>query len=281
MNHKLEEITPERARTLLSSNDGNRNIKESAVARYRNDIVNNKWKHSTGEFIKISQSGKLIDGQHRLTAVVQAQKSVYMDVMYDIPDENFTFIDTGVSRSSSDVMRISGIQNSALIAGIIATEERLKALFTGNRIVSLNMDKSSKFHYKMSNNDIMETYNKNPKYWDNISMMVQRLYKESTRLLAPSAIGGLLSIIGNEYDIHTSQDFLRRLLVLEGNCPSYIRLLNKKLRDDQINNRGKMKANFKLALIIKAFNTFISNKDVKEIRILDLSVLPKLLSNQN
>ena len=65
---KLEFITPKLASAWLSNNPNNRPINETRVTELCQKIKNGQW-HEKGGAIEIFDSGRLINGQHRLTAV--------------------------------------------------------------------------------------------------------------------------------------------------------------------------------------------------------------------
>lgn len=64
------EITPELARQLLSNNKINRKIKPTIVERYAEQMEAGEWKF-TGDTIKVDGEGMLLDGQHRLLAIIK------------------------------------------------------------------------------------------------------------------------------------------------------------------------------------------------------------------
>lgn len=59
------------AEKYLGINTNNRNIRESKVRKYTADMLRGEWLE-TGEPIKVSKTGTLLDGQHRLLALVRA-----------------------------------------------------------------------------------------------------------------------------------------------------------------------------------------------------------------
>lgn len=67
---EVETITPELAADLLSRNMKNRPVSQQRVRKYMAAMVAGKWLLN-GEAIKISIDGRLIDGQHRLKAIIQ------------------------------------------------------------------------------------------------------------------------------------------------------------------------------------------------------------------
>ena len=72
----LMSITPDMARMWLQNhNEGNRGIKTSVVQKYSRDIKDDQWR-VTHQCVAFDASGNLVDGQHRLSAVVLANKAI-------------------------------------------------------------------------------------------------------------------------------------------------------------------------------------------------------------
>ena len=72
-------ITPELARGMLIDNEGNRRKRELWVNYLANCIRNNEWK-PTHQGIAFSENGKLLDGQHRLHAIIKADIPVVVSL---------------------------------------------------------------------------------------------------------------------------------------------------------------------------------------------------------
>lgn len=108
MKIELISVTPELAAQWLATNtDRNRRISKTTVNRYAQDMIRDQWL-VTGEAIKFDREGKLIDGQHRLSAVVASKKNVQMCVIRDLDEATMLVIDTGKSRSAGDALAIAG-----------------------------------------------------------------------------------------------------------------------------------------------------------------------------
>lgn len=102
---KVVDVTPEMARQWLERNLGNRPITGAVVNRYARDMVSGRWKMA-GDPIRFSKTGKLIDGQHRLTAILKTGVTVPCLVLTGLDDAIFNVIDTGRTRTKSDVVFI-------------------------------------------------------------------------------------------------------------------------------------------------------------------------------
>lgn len=108
--HVRELITPEIAERYLAANQGNRNIRNSLVNKIARDIKNDLFVE-THQGIAFDEDGTLIDGQHRLLAVIKAQKPIVIDVARNVPRSSGVNIDTGASRGFSDIAFFDGRWN--------------------------------------------------------------------------------------------------------------------------------------------------------------------------
>jgi len=66
--------------------------------------------------IQFSDKGRLIDGQHRLQAVVDSGCVISAWVAFGAKDETFAFIDIGKKRTAADIFAINGVKNQNVIA---------------------------------------------------------------------------------------------------------------------------------------------------------------------
>lgn len=108
MRADVETITPTIAEAYLAANYArNRNIKKGVVKSYASDMSSGRWM-LTGQGIQFDTDGVLIDGQHRLNAVILSGASVPMMVLRGVPKESFDHVDVGISRSVQDVLQSRG-----------------------------------------------------------------------------------------------------------------------------------------------------------------------------
>ncbi|MFD7663535.1 hypothetical protein [Streptomyces sp. NPDC059788] len=111
-------ITPALAKGLLTQNRRNRHIRENTVNDYVRDIQNNSWPLN-GETIKLSISGDVLDGQHRLLAIEKAGTPVETFIVIGLPPETQATMDTGMRRTVADALALSGEANAATVASIL------------------------------------------------------------------------------------------------------------------------------------------------------------------
>lgn len=101
-----ESITPEIAREYLLHNSKNRIVKPRSVEAYARDMQRGDFR-TTHQGIAFDTDGNLIDGQHRLLAIIMSNTPVTLLVTRGIPvDDGVMATDRGISRSIRDVMAI-------------------------------------------------------------------------------------------------------------------------------------------------------------------------------
>lgn len=132
MRAQIQTITPEIAEGWLSRNTHNRHIRPTVTAAYARDMASGDWQLN-GESIKIGSDGTLLDGQHRLLAVVESGASVEMLVVTGIENTHQETMDAGVKRQFADVLTLDGTPNSQIVA---AAARAMAAWTDGNRHVA-------------------------------------------------------------------------------------------------------------------------------------------------
>jgi len=104
---QVETVTPAMAQEWLNVNTNNRPKNKNTVLHSQTMIENGQWQIN-GESIKISDAGTLLDGQHRLQAIVNSGVPVEMFVVRGLSTEAFQTIDAGKARSYGDFLKING-----------------------------------------------------------------------------------------------------------------------------------------------------------------------------
>jgi hypothetical protein len=99
-------VTPEMARTWLVINNFNRPKRPETVAKYVRQIREGRWK-LTHQGIAFTEDGVLLDGQHRLFAIIECGETLPLRVSINEPAENFEVIDCGKTRTNLDAVRMS------------------------------------------------------------------------------------------------------------------------------------------------------------------------------
>ncbi len=101
-------VTPEVAIDLLERNALNRPLSDQHVARIAGQITAGKWRFN-GDTIKIATSEDVLDGQHRLWAVIEAKRPIETIIVRGIDRDAFATIDTlRKPRSLGDTVALAG-----------------------------------------------------------------------------------------------------------------------------------------------------------------------------
>lgn len=111
-------IDPEFAAELLALNINNRRVKTSRVEAYVRDMRAGNW-HFDGEPIRVADDGQLLDGQHRLAAIVRSGLAQPAILIEGLEREAQAVMDTGARRSLADALQLQGHKSSAQLGAAI------------------------------------------------------------------------------------------------------------------------------------------------------------------
>lgn len=112
---RVMDVGSELAAHFLKFNVKNRDLRQTHADSLARDMISGRWEYA-GDPIRFDANGNLIDGQHRLVAIVQAQVTMPMLVVWGLSPESQSVIDTGKVRSIQDALLLSGTRNARTIA---------------------------------------------------------------------------------------------------------------------------------------------------------------------
>ena len=243
-------VNPEMAKNFLSKNIiNNRSLRKNKVNEYLSLMKKGLWVNNHPNPLVFTPDGQLIDGQHRLNALIKANVNIFFKI--DVQDKSVMYtIDSGAKRSPGDACKIAGIKNSTLVAAILKIEDAYH--FNGN--FSHRRDGNA-----ISNIEIVDKYFKNQDFYDNIVQLTNRFYGRG-RLLAPTFFGGYLAVLLNEDSFIV--DFFEQLTTGLDIKNNNIYLLRQRLINE-ISSTKKTPTSIIHALIIKCYNYTIQGKELK------------------
>lgn len=182
------QLTPQRAAELLEHNKINRPISDTHVARLERQIIMGKWRFN-GDTIKISDDGDVLDGQHRLWAVMGAKKPIDTIIVSGIQREAFATIDTlRKPRSGADVLALNGAERYRNL-----TASALQWLVRYQRGV---LESFRDPRNRVENSDIEETYAAHPM----IAQAVERCMSLRS-MVNPAIIAFLYYVLTNKDEV--------------------------------------------------------------------------------
>jgi len=101
-------VSPELAAQFLETSIGNRPINDKRVRRYVRSMLSGHWVVNNDDIL-FDYEGHLINGHHRLNAVIRAKRSIEMSFKFGMDRKSvLVTIDEGKSRSTLDVVHITG-----------------------------------------------------------------------------------------------------------------------------------------------------------------------------
>lgn len=110
-------INPNDAHRMLleASGQRQRNLNRRRVTQYAAEMKAGRWA-VTHQPIAFDPDGVLIDGQHRLSAIVAAGVPVTVSVCYDADPDTFGVVDNGWARTPAAALTIAGYGNTAILS---------------------------------------------------------------------------------------------------------------------------------------------------------------------
>lgn len=97
----VETISPAIATAMLKRNVGNRNLRQGHIRGLADAMIDGRW--VVAQAIYFDRDNNLIDGQHRLSAVVMSGVTVQMLVVRGVNKADFGAFDQGVLRTAGDI----------------------------------------------------------------------------------------------------------------------------------------------------------------------------------
>ncbi|MET8269468.1 hypothetical protein [Streptomyces sp. NPDC005096] len=111
-------VSPELAAQWLTLNTNNRPLSKNTVQQLAAQIQRGEWQ-LTHQGIAFDEDDVLIDGQHRLAAIVKAGTTVPLTVTHGVPRTAFTVMDTGRKRTGRDALALVGEANATHLAAAL------------------------------------------------------------------------------------------------------------------------------------------------------------------
>lgn len=135
--HPISEIvsmTPVLAQLLLDHNPINRPISESNSASLRNDIAGKRFLFN-GESLVVSDTGNLLDGQHRCDTVIGTGIAIQTVIVFGVKEEARYTIDIGKPKTVPNFLSMDGhkdTNNLAAAVGYVLQYRKYQKLYTGS-----------------------------------------------------------------------------------------------------------------------------------------------------
>lgn len=252
----IERVTPTMARKYLETSSGNRPISMPTVRTYAKAMKEGRWKMN-GVPIVFDNEGHLLDGHHRLYAIIDANKSLEMSVTYGVESDTFTTFDCGRHRTIGQLLAMNGVSNYNRVSGVVSANA---ALENTGRIRQNNGAKG----LSLANDVYYAKWSEHPEDYADCTKFAESLYRIA-RIMRVSWVGGLTFYLTHTggYRVDFVKKFFSAVCNLETSGITPADELRKFiLRNDRNNETKKITDEFLFAIVVKAWNAYARNKTV-------------------
>lgn len=188
---KLEVITPEIAESILETSekyfntlDGfkQRPIRKATIDNYAKDMVEGRWR-TNGETIKLDKEGRLMDGQHRLYAVIKSGVPIEFLMVRGIDNKDMDSIDIGLKRSLESTLQFQSECYENQAASIVKAKMQLDKQ-------NKNLGQSNG-NAHISQTEMVEEYKNNQTKYNEVAKYAKSVYKDSGKALKVTEVGAI------------------------------------------------------------------------------------------
>lgn len=261
MEFSIETITPQMADKYLAMSPENRVTKTTTrVANtYAEAMKRGEWRLN-GECIVFDKEGRPLDGHHRLISVTIAGIPVTFSVCRGVDREAFTTYNCGLRTNLAQILGMKQVKNSNLIMGMIGININL--CNTG-RIRANNGMSSGSTRTVTSDYNV---YIADQKAYDDTAELANRLNAYG-KVLKTTWIGGVYYFLTHKggYTPLEVLPFFEALCHLETSGVTPCDTLRNFIIRHRMSNM-KIEDGFLAALLIKAWNAYITGRTMKQIR---------------
>lgn len=266
-------VTPPLASKVLDRNaPNNRRAKQAKVAKMARDMGKGHWDESTGDTVKLTKAGVLVDGSQRMRAVMRAGadddfpdfKGVNMTFAFGVSDNTIHVVDTGASRNFSDVLMIEEAINRTAVGSIV---RRVFAWNLGNYAYTRG---SSQAYADATMTELLNLYKSDIPGFDASAARAVDLRRFG---IGNATAGGTAHYVFSKVDYEAAQTFFDGL-VSGADLPlrSAIHVLRERLRRAEVKTDRMvhwMNPTEQLYLYVRAWNAWRKDRPIEKLQLPD------------
>jgi hypothetical protein len=242
------EITPEIAYEALTYSEDTlqRGLRSAAVHEYAKEMKAGRWLYNH-QGICFDAEGGILDGQHRMHAVVESGVSILQNCSFGAPPATqnkkaFGTIDIGRKRTAGDIFYMNGVKSAKVAATV--TRRIWKYYLKSN---TDHPTKGSVF---------LRTPNETYEYYksldpSSVQDSVGHYHRLRKNKLPEMGAIAAMHYVASTIDPVLAEDFFKSLATGNNLGP---RSLVKKLRDQLLVSAGSVRAEFVMELVTRAWN---------------------------
>lgn len=242
----IETISPTLAAQYLQHNlQNNRKLNKRAIDEYAEQMKRGQWVMN-GDSIRFDTEGKLIDGQHRLQAIIASGSTIDTLVMRGIESQSFFTLDSGRRRNTADLMSMKGSKYPSVVAGALNAMLRIEN--------TKQPCHDRRAPVSLSKHDFLKLADEHPDM-EQCARTVCSRFGKVTQLVSPSYATALYYLFSKK-DAAEADAFFFKLcngIGMEAGSPIYL------LREKLLLNMGeielkKLSLSHRAAYVVKAWN---------------------------
>ena len=247
----IETVTPDQAREYLNKTSTQRPCSDAWVRKLADRMTKGVWRQ-TGEPIQFDEDGHLINGQHRLKALVHFGQPLELLIVRGLPHEAFHVMDQGKKRSGGDALAALGIQNYNMAA-------------MGARILLDIRDHGQIKRNARDNSEIIEFVEKHLVYMNEAVTLAM----PSKKLISPGMMSVVLFMALHVHETG-ARKFAEQIATgigLQSDDPAY--LLRERFMKLRMRNSRGIHPDEVIPFMVTAWNAFIEGRKISVLRSTD------------
>lgn len=245
----VEEITPKMAAEYLKFNTDNyRKLMRSVVIQYAEAMKAGRWVLN-GEAIEFDEDGILVNGQHRLAAIVYSKKTITMPVIRGVA-KGIKLYDVGSSRTAQQIAVAEGLDTNSII---ISAANIIVHQFSGKR-----QDKSATIAYVHKNEHELNRAFRATCYGGNDKSRTGPCLAASYLMLRTSGI------MYYELELFWRLYNQPYLTMYDGYDPSPVFTASKMMDERSASSSGRQLQKERLEILVRSMSDFHEGKHITE-----------------
>lgn len=274
---KTIKLTPELAKQFLCNvYEGQRKLIPSYMRQLARDMKAERWRPETGQFhpLMLSAEGKLLEGQHRCHAVVESGKTIMTDILINVPEELFRYIDGGKPRMLSQFVNTKNANT------VSALSKYANAIECGTPIASAisgRVETEDHINVRASNIELLEYIDNHIEVLENCAYEARRIYEALGNGGSKAMFANALWTISYVSNHEISRDIDKFVDEIVSDSPTHPAIakgksLAVKKLVEQLRNASRVKSEFWMYWLLAMYKAYGSQK--KTLTLADVNAAP-------
>ncbi len=251
--HEWVLVTPVLAALWLQNNPHNRNLNPNTVKQIATTMLAGRWREDAAGSIARTHDGRLVNGQHRLSAIVETGLSFYFLLLTGVPMEAQIAIDIPQRRNLAQALTWMGETNVNVLGAALT---QLYAYHNLTGLIGPKVHPGARPDYSV----LLEILDCEP----GIRESINATYQARTQLRIPSGPAAAMHYVTHSWSPADADGFWERLasgvadgVGLDEDDPIFV---VRRVILNNIASAHRMTEIHKMALVSKAWNLWIAGE---------------------